>query len=654
MNWYSSILSDFTPQVAPLTLVADPDNLLTEAGILQAIKERGFEILHFEDAISFRYVYEFQYRYISKTIDLVIVVNAEEQELCKLPYDLLKTARQLTFSINSLFPNLSYTIVNALDRSYFDLLYQAQTQYKPQQLGDNATSNFILRHVFDTDPDSIKQTSDLLLMLLRRHYRAPSIPTILDEYLLQKLQQQRLLSKIPLSKIVSNRQAFFEFIQNKWFEFISQKLNKSNSATESGGTYAPSDNLSFDNKDIQLYINNLFTEGYLQPIKAEELKITTGQLELNPWIAASVYIDPKAEQNRRLQSLLELTITENNARYQDWLKFAQTWAELIVLWHEEKAPNLEEQFLALQEQVDGAFLNWVDSRYGTLYNQVGNTPVMLHQIPRYIERYLEASTTNKVALVVLDGLAFDQWLVLRKVLLKQQTKLKFNTEAVFAWLPTITSVSRQAIFAGKPPVYFPNSLDTTAKEESLWKQYWTERGFNPLSVAYLKGLGKTNTASLVETKLSPKIKVIGLVVDIVDEIMHGMQLGTAGMHNQVRQWAELGIMSNLLDLLLQNNFQVFLTSDHGNIEATGMGQPKEGATADVRGERVRVYPDKLLRSLVKNEFATAIEWQFGLPPQYLPLLAPRRQAFIRQGEKIVAHGSTCVEELIVPFISIYK
>jgi PglZ domain len=147
--------------------------------------------------------------------------------------------------------------------------------------------------------------------------------------------------------------------------------------------------------------------------------------------------------------------------------------------------------------------------------------------------------------------------------------------------------------------------------------------------------------------------VVGLVVDKVDKIMHGMQLGTAGMHNQVYQWAELGFMSSLLDLLLEKTFQVLLTSDHGNIEATGIGEPKEGAIADLRGERVRVYPNPILRSQVKIQFPSAIEWQpLGLPPEYLPLLAPSRKAFIRQGEKIVAHGGTSVEELVVPLIHI--
>lgn len=655
MNWRDQILQEFTPQVAPFTLVADSDNLLAEAEILQKIQARGFSILPFKDGISFRYIYETQYRSKNEAIDLVIVLNEEDRELDTLPYDLLKAGRKLTFSLVNLFPNLSYTVVNALERSDFDALYQAQRQHKPQQLGENATKDFILRYLFDIDPNLIKQTSDLLLILLRRHSNNKTIPTILNERFIQLLRERKLFSNLPLETIISDSQAFFTFLQQNWVNFLKHQLTKPQQVSEATGNYTNSPNLPFDNEEIRFYLNHLFLKRHLQPIALNELGITTANLQLNPWIKIGLRIDPEAEKLRRLQDLIQLidsSIPHQDVKYQDWLKFAQTWAEVIVLWHQAQLSSLENQFIALREKVDNAFFDWISLHYGTLYNQAANTPVMLHQIPRFIERYLEASKTNKVALVVLDGLAFDQWLILRQILLTQIPHLKLTDEAVFAWIPTITSVSRQTIFAGKPPMYFPNSLNTTAKEESFWKQYWIERGFNIPEIAYIKGLGEADSISLVE-EISPKTRMLGLVVDKVDKIMHGMQLGTAGMHNQVRQWAELGFMSNLLDLLLDNGFQIFLTSDHGNIEATGIGQPKEGATAELRGERVRVYPNSTLRTNVKNQFPNAIEWRnLGLPPEYLPLLAPSRQAFIREGEKIVAHGGTSLEELVVPFIGI--
>ena len=42
-DWRDTILKNFQKHIARLTLVADPDGLLTEERMLSAIKDRGFE-----------------------------------------------------------------------------------------------------------------------------------------------------------------------------------------------------------------------------------------------------------------------------------------------------------------------------------------------------------------------------------------------------------------------------------------------------------------------------------------------------------------------------------------------------------------------------------------------------------------------------------
>ncbi|MDN5346842.1 MAG: hypothetical protein PWP65_406 [Clostridia bacterium] len=97
---------------------------------------------------------------------------------------------------------------------------------------------------------------------------------------------------------------------------------------------------------------------------------------------------------------------------------------------------------------------------------------------------------------------------------------------------------------------------------------------------------------------------------------------------------------------------VYLTSDHGNLEAYGYGLPAEGAVADHRGYRARVYSTEVLRKRVKEKFPDAIEWaSIGLPDDYLALIAVDRQAFLRKGEKAVCHGGISLEEVIVPLFA---
>lgn len=80
--------------------------------MLSAIRQRGFDLIPFDDPIAFRFAYQSQYRSLwdqGQNTDLVVVLRSAEQQLGKLPFDLLKVGRQLTFALHQLFPKLNYT-----------------------------------------------------------------------------------------------------------------------------------------------------------------------------------------------------------------------------------------------------------------------------------------------------------------------------------------------------------------------------------------------------------------------------------------------------------------------------------------------------------------------------------------------------------------
>lgn len=124
-DWRDAILNEFVPEVSKLTLVADPDALLTEEGLALALRERGFDLIEFDDPVAFRYAYESNYRALwdrGETTDLVVVLHLPDAALDTLPYDLLRAGRKLAFSLSGLFPRLSYPVVAQLDRSLLDTL----------------------------------------------------------------------------------------------------------------------------------------------------------------------------------------------------------------------------------------------------------------------------------------------------------------------------------------------------------------------------------------------------------------------------------------------------------------------------------------------------------------------------------------------------
>ena len=661
-NWRDQIFSEFTPHVARLTLVSDPDRLLVEEEVLAVIRERDFQLIPFEDPIAFRYVYESRFRSrwdLGEQTDLVVVLHSDASDLDRLPYDLLQVGRRLSFSLGEIFPNLSYPIVTTLDRRELDTLYEAQRRHALGVLGNDATKEFILRHVFGVVSELITSPSDLLRVLLRRHYREQRIPDLLDKYFVQILRQRDGFEDWPLEMIVPDREAFFTFLQERWPSFLDQAAGRDvhlvGEAAESYQLQFPGPPvLPFDHSDIRVYVDSLFLEGLLEAIPCKQADSFA-----NSWIAIGIKTDDRVDSMRRVGGLLDSLaagIPGDDSRHDDWCRFAKSWAELLALTLESDVimpESARQKMEMLQSQIDTALVPWLTKRYHGLIDLPPVSPVMLHHVPRFLSRHIDDARENKVGLVLMDGLSLDQWIVIRKELSKQRAHYRFREEAVFAWIPTITSVSRQAAFAGKPPIYFPDSIHTTNREPTLWTQFWVDQRLTQHEVAYAKGLGDGALEDVEKMIANPKIRVVGLVVDKVDKIMHGMELGTAGMHNQVRQWAGQPFLADLFDLLLENGFRVYLTSDHGNIEAAGWGRPDEGAVADVRGGRARIYSDSVLRGRVKQRFPDSIEWPpVGLPDNYLPLLAPGRSAFVRKSERLVGHGGASLEELIVPLVQI--
>ncbi|MDP2645950.1 MAG: BREX-3 system phosphatase PglZ [Desulfobacterales bacterium] len=663
-GWREKILQHFTPQLSKLTLAADPDGVLLEEGILAGIRAKGFELLPFDDHIAFRYAYESKYRAKwdrGDSTELVVVLRSQSHELSHLPFDIFQAGRKLSFCLTDLFPHLSYPILRSLDLSYLDALDGALEKHPQPNLGDKASCDFILRHVFYMAPEIINNPSELLHILVRKHYQRLIIPGCLEDRFLEVLSLNKTFKDWPLEQIVPKRELFFSFLQERWPIYLERlmapdakeiKMPLEKYGLEFSG---PAD-LPFGHDDIRVYMDNLFLEGMLKPVV-----FSMPEKLAQKWVSVGIVFNEKTWEKDHLKKLIrsiESSVPEERSFYHEWISFALKWANLETVSNASgKADildDLSEQCGALRETVDKAFLQWLFCRYAGLYNQPPNPPVMLHHIPGFLANQVNNAPEKKIAFILVDGLSMGQWFTLRNVLQSQIGSIRIAENGVFAWVPTITSVSRQAAFSGKIPMYFGSSINTTDKEPKLWEQFWLDNGMRANRVGFLKNLGTNESFKMVEELIDrPSLKVVALVISTVDKIMHGMQLGAAGMHSQVRQWGEEGFLERLICLLAANKFDIFLSSDHGNVEATGFGSPKEGALAATKGERVRIYSDDILRALVFDQYPESIKWpQTGLPENYFPLLAPDRRAFIAENKRTVTHGGISIEEVIVPFVQI--
>lgn len=647
-NWRDTILKNFQPKISRLTLVADPDGLLTEEGMLTAIKKQGFDLIPFDDPIAFRFAYESQYRSRwdqGQNTDLVVVLRSAEQQLNKLPFDLLKAGRPLTFALHQLFPKLNYPVIAGLDRAYLDAVDEAYQKHDGDQLTERETKDFVLMQCFSIVPKLIKKPVDLLKVLLSLHSRKVRLPDFLVSYLLENLTKDATFETWPLAEIIPGRENFLRFLQDEWTAFLTSQADASVSCR-----------VPFGHEDVRAYIDTFFLEGLLTPVEQENAANLPG------WAQTGVKHDPRADALRRFRGLwqrFEAELPTADVSHREWQQAAQRWAELVVLrWECDESLETADRtgWAKLQESVEDAFGKWMLNRYGSLHNlPYHQQPVMVHQISRFMAVERTRKKIGKIALLVLDGLAFDQWLLLKKNLEACDKSWRFQESTAFAWVPTLTSVTRQSIFAGEPPLYFPDSLATTSKEKNHWLRFWEDQGVQRASVDLVTSLDGPNDPKLDTALGNARLTVLGIVWNKVDDIMHGMQMQTAGMHNQVRLWASQGHLQQLLLRLQQEGFVVYLTADHGNVTATGVGNPKEGVLVETKGKRVRVYDRTEFLEEVANKFPDSIRWpNYGLPPARHVLLAGNLKAFTDTGDEVVSHGGIALEEVMVPFVAITR
>lgn len=647
-SWRESVLRHFQCATHRLTLVSDPDGLLQEEQVLAAIRSRDFDVVSFDDPAAFRYAYESQYRSrwdAGEEPALALVVRTGRQDLRHLPYDLLQQGRQVALSLQDLTPHLSYPVVREFFRAapgLFDRLFDACQSYAGPRLGEERTLAYIARHVYNLDPEAVATLEDLVERLLVVHYNGWPLPERLAGWLSERLRLR--CPNLPIGRWLRERNDFFRFLEEEWQGYVTARGLSLAGPRPVYAAGAP--HVDFSHPSIRALVDTLFLDGRMRPTRV------LAERPPQDWTAVGVAVDGEAYRRERLRQVLEHVeghLPGPEAGYRIWTALALTWAEALVLAGQVALPaELSGRWTNVREGLDAAFAGWIQARYGALHTlPYLPAPVLGHHVPHFLAHRLRRGT-ERIALLLLDGLALDQWQVLRETWREQGRPWNCAEGALLAVLPTITPIARQALFAGALPFYFADTWQRTDADGRRWVRFWEEQGLGPGAVAWRLGL-----EDLGEIVTDPRVRVLGLVVRDVDEMLHGTGHGLGELHDRLRRWAERGPLAEAIEQMLVAGFDLWLTSDHGNVEARGIGQPQEGVLVEKRGARVRFYSDAALLERARAQSPETLAWTpAGLPAGLLTLFAPGRRAFVNQGEVLLAHGGLCLEEVIVPWIHI--
>lgn len=656
-RWVERILKEFPADLSRLWIAADPDGVLLDERILSSLRDRGFDVVPFEDSIVFRTEYEERYRLAWDSGDAApasaLILHLREISIDALPWDYLRQGRKVSLSLADLFSKLSYGVIRQIGSEHHESLFDAQTKHAPQTLGEGATKDFILTHIFGISPYLLSRPEDFWREVLRLHYRGEGMPSILASHVAGILGDRHALADLPVADLLSSKSYMVRVVQKAWNRFLATYGVRIQNPTKSEQDSEYKISIPFEHPDIRVIVDTMFPEGTLHPVT-----IQGSSAGIPDWAKAGIVEDPNTLRELVADGASKIAddLPGLDASHREWTQLARRLGEVIFRFHslsQEHAAAVATQVHDLQRKADDRLKEWIFKHYTDLPSlPAAKEPVMVHHVPRFLAMRRSAGE-DRIALLVFDGLAMDQWIQIREHLEDRAPTIITEEGACFAWLPTLTSVSRQALFSGLKPREFANSIETTSKEPSLWSQFWQDNGLRKNEVFYQKSIKMPTQLPDIESAISnPTIKVAGIVVDMIDEIVHGATLGKRGITSQISDWCDTGFIENLFSLLATHGYQIYLTADHGNVEAVGIGRLSQGVVSELRGERVRTYRSEPLADSAPEEIDAFRFDVAGLPTDFLPLYAGTRGAFVTAGDQIVAHGGTSVEELIVPFIKI--
>lgn len=633
----SAVLKRIEQSPIPYILLYDPDDIISTEDILTSVAALGFQIVNYDDPVAFRYFFEKNFR--DKPVQKKLLLKVTGYHY--IPYDIESSFHNITLSLKELFPGLSYSVLKELDSEIYDRLYKVYSN-KGKNLGERETLDFVLKNLFGIYPEIIRNFNDLIKVLIDFYYKNDSLPKVVADYLTDLLNDRQHFKKHPVEKLLDGADSFFRYLQQQWELFV-ESFTK---------TLHKKSVVDFSNKDIKMYLGSLFEEGYLTPVQGVKIK------NIPSWVHRGILVDELGQLETSYNNLMDrLYDTINDiTSYKDWWRVAKDWADTLIIYNDERIRGRldEKAFMSTLKVLNDRFRAWLFDNYNLLPSlSYARSPAMVHHIPWYISHRVGRDFRQKIALIVFDGMALDNWLIIGRYL-TQNSSYRFEEQLCFAWIPTITSISRQAIFSGQIPRYFGKTIFSTGEDERHWKKFWVEHGARPDAIYYMRNIKHFSEEGLKDIIENPKARVLGIVVNMIDDMVHGQQMLRAGLHQNLRLWMREKGFERFLQRLLDRGFDVYITSDHGHIGSVGQGSLREGLAVDKAADRVRIYEQgKNYQAAIKGY--KAYKWAgYGLPEEYNYIISDGNYDYGKAQERNLTHGGISIEEVIASFVHIRK
>lgn len=551
------------------------------------------------------------------------------------------TNNALKISVGDVFDKLDESILDNMDVRYYQKLfdYCKESEANNLSISRENTQNIIFQCIWGID----------LGMLYN--------PTINLRIGLEYLIDKRNLDEFIIKKISDNLNIDFKqlcYDDNKTKEFIESIILDYIGENQFNHKFELSDPL------IQYYLSKY-------DLKSLELseKIDDRLLNKYPWlIKFKLASDSKELIIKKINSeIMEFEMYYDKI-YDDGILDLNDLEDVFdlskkyfTIIYEIQNNNLSLQDFnhdVLNKKINHIFKSIVSEN---IYEQLFNYPY--NKKPFTVDRILDFINYNykneNIALIVMDGMSYDEWFILKTYL----DSFKIKEMESFSILPSITSYSRTSIFTGKTPNRF---LDENNKvkynaEPKGFEKYFTDKNIPENDILWGRIDLNNNTVKLsnevTEFKYLKGYKSLGLVCNLFDDEAHSINVFgeyKSNLYKNIISAIESSKLVELLDYLRNNDYKVILTSDHGNVycEANGISHNKM-LESERKSIRCLMFDsENLADNLVNKHPDDCFKFKYNLLSNDIYLVFAINGCF---GNKTaITHGSFTPEECIVPVV----
>jgi len=322
-----------------------------------------------------------------------------------------------------------------------------------------------------------------------------------------------------------------------------------------------------------------------------------------------------------------LSLCKRAARYTDWIAIAKLKA--VIHYYGAKASiETDSSF------VDEVFAGFINMSYASLSSELSSVS------PAIITKTLGmicGTNTDKTTLIVIDGMSLFDF----EAISRSFVGIDFEFSGSFALIPTTTPISRQSLLSGK----YPRELEkpfSLVNEEKEFKTAGQKLGYASNQIQYVRGY---------KPNISQFAKLVAVIINDVDEIVHGQRQGRLGMYNDMHLLGKNGELQGLIKLFIESGFDVYITADHGNTPCVGVGNFHSGIELQTRSMRMAVLKDFADKHCLLDEYTDEYAGHY-LDKSFRYFVCKPGVTFGSKNEQVMAHGGMTIDEVIVPFIHI--